>query len=320
MVDYVRNQFTFHVLDGLKERAAALGVELVSRSIAGSDDQIALLEEAATDPAVVGCLFLTLDDEAVLTLTGGFPKPVVLVNGDDPAMRHSSVTPCNRSAARLAAQHLVGLGHRRILFLMRRGRRTIERRFEGWQDALRESGLDARRARARSERLASGTRGRRYRPTHRGPRARLHRGARRRRQPCRGRHDGGPESRLPRAGRCLGHGHGRPAASGLPEPAADDDAHPDAGDRRGLARPAPARSRRPAPAAEAGRIGLPSRRAAIDGRRPHDGQRSSCRRPPKRRRQRGRSHAACRRAAYCCAQRLSPTPSGVAGVSAGTRP
>ena len=122
---------------------AALGVELVSRSIAGPDDQIALLEEAATDPAVVGCLFLTLDDEAVLTLTGGFPKPVVLVNGDDPAMRHSSVTPCNRSAARLAAQHLIGLGHRRILFLMRRGRRTIERRFEGWQDALRESGLEA---------------------------------------------------------------------------------------------------------------------------------------------------------------------------------
>jgi DNA-binding LacI/PurR family transcriptional regulator len=143
MVDYVRNQFTFHVLDGLKERAAALGVELISRSIAGPDDQIALLEEAATDTAVVGCLFLTLDDEAVLTLTGGFPKPVVLVNGDDPAMLHSSVTPCNRSAARLAAQHLIGLGHRRILFLMRRGRRTIERRFEGWQDALRESGLDA---------------------------------------------------------------------------------------------------------------------------------------------------------------------------------
>ena len=144
MVDYVRNQFTFHVLDGLKERAGALGVELVSRSVAGPGDQVTLLDEAASDPAIVGCLFLTLDDEAVLALPAGFPKPVVLVNGDDPAMRHSSVTPCNRSAARLATQHLVGLGHQRILFLMRRGRRTIERRFEGWQDALRESRLDAR--------------------------------------------------------------------------------------------------------------------------------------------------------------------------------
>ena len=143
MIDYVRNQFTFYVLDGLNERARTLGVELVSRSIADAGEQIALLNEARQDKSVVGCLFLTLDDEAVLTLTGGFGKPIVLINGDDPAMHHSSVTPCNRSAAHLATQHLLDLGHRRILFLMRRGRRTIERRFEGWQDALRERGLAA---------------------------------------------------------------------------------------------------------------------------------------------------------------------------------
>ncbi|MEO3998355.1 LacI family DNA-binding transcriptional regulator [Mesorhizobium sp. CAU 1732] len=142
MVDYVRNQFTFYVLEGLNERAKALDVELVSRSIAGAEDERALLAEAAQDDAVVGCLFLTLDDEPFLALAGGFPKPIVLVNGDDPAMRRSSVTPCNRSAARLATEHLLDFGHERILFLMRRGRRTIERRFEGWQDALRARGLD----------------------------------------------------------------------------------------------------------------------------------------------------------------------------------
>ncbi|TIP95697.1 MAG: LacI family transcriptional regulator [Mesorhizobium sp.] len=143
MIDYGRNQFTFYVLDGLNERAKTLGVELVSRSIADAGEQIALLNEARQDKSVVGCLFLTLDDEAVLTLSGGFGKPIVLINGDDPAMHHSSLTPCNRSAAHLATQHLLDLGHRRILFLMRRGRRTIERRFEGWQDALRERGLAA---------------------------------------------------------------------------------------------------------------------------------------------------------------------------------
>ncbi len=143
MVDYVRNQFTFYVLDGLRERAATLGVELVSRSIGDAGEQMTLLNEAREDKAVVGCLFLTLDDEAVLTLTGDFGKPIVLINGDDPLMHHSSVTPCNRSAARLATQHLLDLGHRRILFLMRRGRRTIERRFEGWQDAMRERGAEA---------------------------------------------------------------------------------------------------------------------------------------------------------------------------------
>ncbi|TYR33257.1 LacI family transcriptional regulator [Mesorhizobium microcysteis] len=143
MVDYVRNQFTFYVLEGLNERASALGVEIVSRAIANTGEEMALLEEARDDDGVVGCLFLTLDDESMLTLASGFDKPIVLVNGDDPEMRRSSVTPCNRSAARLATEHLIAQGHERILFLMRRGRRTIERRFEGWQDALRAYGLGA---------------------------------------------------------------------------------------------------------------------------------------------------------------------------------
>jgi DNA-binding LacI/PurR family transcriptional regulator len=142
MIDHLRNQFTSYVLEGLNERARALGVELVTRAIASTEEEVALLREAEADESVAGCLFLTLDDETVLTLTSGFAKPIVLVNGDDPRMRHSSVTPCNRSAARLAAEHLLDLGHERILFLMRRGRRTIERRFEGWRDALRARGLD----------------------------------------------------------------------------------------------------------------------------------------------------------------------------------
>lgn len=143
MVDYVRNQFTFYVLEGLNERARTLGVEIVSRAIASTGEEMALLDEARDDPDVAGCLFLTLDDESMLTLASGFDKPIVLVNGDDPEMHRSSVTPCNRSAARLATEHLIGQGHKRILFLMRRGRRTIERRFEGWRDALSARGLDA---------------------------------------------------------------------------------------------------------------------------------------------------------------------------------
>jgi DNA-binding LacI/PurR family transcriptional regulator len=141
MVDHVRNQFTSYVLEGLSDRAKALDVELVSRPIANGEEEVAMLREAEADAAVAGCLFLTLDDESFLSLTGSFGKPIVLVNGDDPWMLHSSVTPCNRSAARLATDHLLDLGHERILFLMRRGRRTIERRFEGWQDALRARGI-----------------------------------------------------------------------------------------------------------------------------------------------------------------------------------
>ena len=136
LIDRDRNQFTAHVLDGLIEKARSLGIELVTRAVVAPEDELTLLREAEDDPLVAGCLFLTLDEEEVLTRTKSFTKPIVLVNGDDPTMRHSSVTPCNRSAARLATDHLLDLGHSRILFLMRRGRRTIERRFEGWRDAL----------------------------------------------------------------------------------------------------------------------------------------------------------------------------------------
>jgi DNA-binding LacI/PurR family transcriptional regulator len=140
MIDNSRAQFTFHVLDGLYERARVLGVELATRPVASSDDEAALLREAEADDAVAGCLFLTLEDD-MLPMTEGFSKPIVLINGDDPYMRHSSVTPCNRAAARFAATHLIGLGHRRILFMMRSGRRTIQRRFEGWRDALTAAGV-----------------------------------------------------------------------------------------------------------------------------------------------------------------------------------
>lgn len=140
MLDNSRAQFTFHVLDGLNERARVLGVELATCPVSGSDDELALLREAEADPSVAGCLFLTLEDD-MLPLMQGFSKPIVLINGDDPTMRHSSVTPCNRAPAQFASHHLIGLGHRRILFLLRRGRRTIQRRYEGWRDALILAGI-----------------------------------------------------------------------------------------------------------------------------------------------------------------------------------
>lgn len=143
MIDYVRNQFTLYVLEGLRERARTLGLEIVTRPIADQREERAVLKEAQEDAQVAGLLFLTIDDEGMLAATRGFDKPVVLLNSDDPFMRLSSVTPCNRSSARVATDHLIALGHRRILFIMRPGRRTIERRYEGWSDALAAKALPA---------------------------------------------------------------------------------------------------------------------------------------------------------------------------------
>jgi len=136
MEDYSRSQFTLNVMQGMEDRARLLRAEIATRAIASTRDERAALDEAAADESVAGLLFLTLDDEDMLAAARGFSKPVVLLNGDDPLMRLSSVAPSNRAAGALATDHLIRLGHRRILFLMRRGRRTIARRFEGWRDRL----------------------------------------------------------------------------------------------------------------------------------------------------------------------------------------
>ena len=141
MEDYSRSQFTLNVMQGIEERAGLLRAEVATRSIATEVEERAALAVAAADASVAGLVLLTIDDEDMLAAARAFPKPVVLVNGDDPSMRLSSVAPSNRAAGALATDHLIALGHRRILFLGRRGRRTIERRIEGWRDRMAASGL-----------------------------------------------------------------------------------------------------------------------------------------------------------------------------------
>jgi DNA-binding LacI/PurR family transcriptional regulator len=141
MEDHARSQFTASVMRGIETRATLLRATLDTRAIATTDEERQALAEAAADNSVAGLLFLTLDDEDMLAAARGFPKPVVLVNSDDPSMQLSSIAPSNRAAGAMATDHLIRLGHRRVLFLMRRGRRTIERRFEGWRDRMFSGGL-----------------------------------------------------------------------------------------------------------------------------------------------------------------------------------
>ena len=136
MLDFARSQFTLHVLDGIRERCAVLGMQVETRQADGLTDEVAALTEAETDPGVAGVLMLTIDAPEMLERARRCGRPVVLVNGDDPDMGLSSVAPCNRSAAALATRHLRAGGHRRILFLTCPGRRTIARRQDGFRDAM----------------------------------------------------------------------------------------------------------------------------------------------------------------------------------------
>lgn len=134
MIDFQRSQFTMYVLAGVQERAEAQDIRIDSFTYQSAGD-LQALREATAAPDVLGILLVTVEDRMLAEIYD-LPCPAVVVNGDDPQMRLSSVTPCNRSAAALATRYLAGLGHRRIAFLNRPGRRTIQRRYEGWRDVL----------------------------------------------------------------------------------------------------------------------------------------------------------------------------------------
>jgi len=134
MIDFERSQFTMYVLEGLRRRASERGLVIDNHAIRSADELDGLAELARASD-LLGILFLTVDD-SILKPARSLECPVVLVNTDDPEMRLSSVTPCNRSAAAMAARHLTDLGHERIAFLTKPGRRTIQRRLEGVRDAL----------------------------------------------------------------------------------------------------------------------------------------------------------------------------------------
>ncbi|MGX8941002.1 LacI family DNA-binding transcriptional regulator [Symbiopectobacterium sp. Eva_TO] len=135
MLDYHRYQFSWYVLQGLKERAKVLVLDLVTHPL--SDKGTQALTDLLNQDDIGGMLALTVDDPAILDVVVNLKKPAVLVNSEDPLMRLSSVMPCNRSATRMAADYLVSHGHRDILFLTHPGRRTIEQRHEGWQESMR---------------------------------------------------------------------------------------------------------------------------------------------------------------------------------------
>lgn len=134
LVDLQRSQFTLHVLEGLKARAERLHIEIEVLGYAHADE-LTGLPDAVAMPDLIGVIFMTVDDTTI-GLARALSCPVVLLNADDPLMAIDSVTPCNRSAAALGAEHLRALGHRRILFLSKPGRRTITRRLEGVRDVL----------------------------------------------------------------------------------------------------------------------------------------------------------------------------------------
>jgi LacI family transcriptional regulator len=100
---------------------------------------IELLLERRVDGIIVAASQVSSRHAALLARA---PVPVVLVNGDAPRSGLASITSDNRGGARLATEHLLGLGHRRLGHITApRSNAAAALRLGGVRDALRAAGI-----------------------------------------------------------------------------------------------------------------------------------------------------------------------------------
>lgn len=125
------------IMTGLKNAAAEVGLR-VELALFGDDGAIPSQILGGTE---TGVLFAGVDPEPALMkslLDQG--HPTVMVNGIDLTMTHDHVAPNNYFGGWLAAQHLLEMGHRRILHLGTRRRETLAARNLGFRAAIEQLG------------------------------------------------------------------------------------------------------------------------------------------------------------------------------------
>ena len=135
----VASGFYEGVVDGIRKAGVTEGINVDFRIIS---DPKTILEQAQRH--------LSLAEATSLLVAGIDPSDefmdwardngveLVLVNGSDPKMRVSSVSPSNFYGAHLAAERLLAAGHRRIVHYTYQNRHTIYERTRGFEAAIAE--------------------------------------------------------------------------------------------------------------------------------------------------------------------------------------
>ena len=131
------NLVTWTILESVRQICGQRGIRVipfVAPTLRREATAIRALAEQEDADAIV--VFLE-DHPDFVRILNAARRPVVLVNGVDPAMIVDCVTPANRFGARQATEYLLDLGHRRIMHLTFGDRGTIQQRLTGYIDALR---------------------------------------------------------------------------------------------------------------------------------------------------------------------------------------
>lgn len=136
------NFVSWTIYEGLRRDCDQRGITMMPITCFGeklSAREIAPMIRDSTAQAMV--LFFD-DNPSIIDILAQKQRPAIVVAGQDPTMRLPSVGIANRYAARLGAQHLLELGHRRIAVVTWGGRFTIRQREDGVREMLKENGIN----------------------------------------------------------------------------------------------------------------------------------------------------------------------------------
>jgi LacI family transcriptional regulator, purine nucleotide synthesis repressor len=137
------NMVSWTVMNGLRQECERRAIRIVPSISPGSRIDASEIKRLSQTEKVDGVVILNDDRPELIKSLSNLPIPTVIINGEDPAMLLDTVTAGNRFGARQATEHLLSLGHRRILHLTWPGRTTIRRRLDGYIDAFLAANLPA---------------------------------------------------------------------------------------------------------------------------------------------------------------------------------
>jgi DNA-binding LacI/PurR family transcriptional regulator len=141
MVSDLHNPYFTEVIDGIEEAARAEGYHALfnsgSRTPAGEAEAIDTLLQLRTDGIVMAGPVLASRRIALVAAS----VPVVLVARHSRSPAHDSITNDDRMGARIAVDHLVSLGHRRIAHVDGGSGAGAAQRRAGFLDAMARHGL-----------------------------------------------------------------------------------------------------------------------------------------------------------------------------------
>ncbi|MGF1749925.1 MULTISPECIES: LacI family DNA-binding transcriptional regulator [Vibrio] len=131
------HSFFGSILKDLKQQANDLdiAIELQLRAQISHDNSAQLLTRAQA------IIVLGMDDSELLTMLRATHLPVLLINGYDPMMQFSSVSPDYYLGGQLAADYLFSLGHKNIKCITANIKPTVYQRADGFKRALLENGI-----------------------------------------------------------------------------------------------------------------------------------------------------------------------------------